>query len=157
MRVRDRVLPGTPARTSRARMEARLSPLHFTRRLWRYRDLVWQMTERDARSRYRGSAGGLFWVAFHPVLMLAVYTVFFTEVFPTRWSGAAGSRADFALVLFVGLLLHGLLAETMHRAPTLVTGNANLVKKVVFPSTGNVGFAVLCRRRSRSSPEVGNS
>lgn len=104
----------------------------FARRLWRHRDLVAQMTERDASSRYRGSAGGLFWMAFHPLLMLAVYTFFFTEVFPSRWSGAAG-RADFALVLFVGLLLHGLLAETMQRAPTLVAGNPNLVKKVVFP------------------------
>jgi lipopolysaccharide transport system permease protein len=114
-------------------MEASLGPFDFTRRAWRHRDLVWQMTERDARSRYRGSAGGLFWVAFHPLLMLAVYTFFFTEVFPTRWGGMQGSRADFALVLFIGLLLHGLLAETMQRAPTLVTGNANLVKKVVFP------------------------
>jgi len=113
-------------------MREPLGPLDFARRLWRYRDLVAQMTERDASSRYRGSAGGLFWVAFHPLLMLAIYTFFFTEVFPTRWSGAAG-RADFALVLFVGLLLHGLLAETMQRAPVLVTGNPNLVKKVVFP------------------------
>jgi lipopolysaccharide transport system permease protein len=116
-------------------MRAMRQPLglpDFVRRLWRYRDLVAQMTERDARSRYRGSAGGLFWVAFHPLLMLAVYTFFFTEVFPARW-GSGGSRADFALVLFVGLLLHGLLAETMQRAPTLVVGNPNLVKRVVFP------------------------
>ncbi len=124
---------GAEVATSRARIP--LGPVAFLRRLWRYRDLVWQMTERDARSRYRGSAGGLFWMAFHPVLMLAVYTLFFTEVFPARWSTLAGggSRADFALVLFVGLLLHGMLAETLQRAPTLVVGNPNLVRKVVFP------------------------
>ncbi len=91
------------------------------------------MTERDARSRYRGSAGGLLWVAFHPLLMLAIYTFFFTEVFPTRWSTGAENRGTFALVLFIGLLMHGLLAEVLSRAPTLIVANPNLVKKVVFP------------------------
>jgi lipopolysaccharide transport system permease protein len=110
-----------------------IHPLQPFRNLARYRDLVWQMTERDARSRYRGSAGGLVWVAFHPLLMLAVYTFFFTEVFPTRWSVAGASRGEFALVVFIGLLLHGLFAEAAIRAPTLVVSNPNLVKKVVFP------------------------
>ncbi|HEX4884403.1 MAG TPA: ABC transporter permease [Casimicrobiaceae bacterium] len=114
-------------------MRPPLGPIDFVRRFWRHRDLVWQMTERDAHARYRGSSGGLFWTAFHPVLMLVVYTFFFSEVFPTRWSTTAGGRGEFALVLFVGLLLQGLLAETMQRAPTLVVGNPNLVKKVVFP------------------------
>jgi lipopolysaccharide transport system permease protein len=114
-------------------MRPALHPLEPLRSFWRHRDLVWQLTERDARSRYRGSAGGLFWMAFHPLLMLAVYTFFFTEMFPTRWSTGAGTRGEFALVLFVGLLLHGMLAEVMTRAPTLVVTNPNLVKKVVFP------------------------
>jgi lipopolysaccharide transport system permease protein len=114
-------------------MRPTIHPLEPLRSFWRYRDLVWQMTERDTRSRYRGSAGGLFWVAFHPLLMLAIYTFFFTEVFPTKWSAAAESRGAFALVLFIGLLLHGMLAEAMSRAPTLIVGNPNLVKRVVFP------------------------
>jgi lipopolysaccharide transport system permease protein len=114
-------------------MRPAITPLEPLRSAWRYRDLVWQMTERDARSRYRGSAGGLFWVAFHPLLMLAVYTFFFTELFPARWAGDASGRAGFALVLFIGLLLHGLLAEVLTRAPSLIVGNPNLVKKVVFP------------------------
>lgn len=114
-------------------MRPAISPFEPFRNYWRYRDLVWQMTERDARSRYRGSAGGLLWVAFQPLLMLTVYTFFFTEMFPSRWSAGAGGRGDFALVVFVGLLMHGLLAEAMQRAPGLIVGNPNLVKKVVFP------------------------
>ena len=114
-------------------MRPALSPLEPLRSVWRHRDLVWQLTERDARSRYRGSAGGLFWVVFHPLLMLGVYTLFFTELFPTRWSSGGATRSDFALILFIGLLLHGLLAEVLSRAPTLIVGNPNLVKKVVFP------------------------
>ena len=114
-------------------MREPLGPISLARRLWQSRDLVRQMTERDARVRYRGSAGGLLWVAIHPLLMLAVYTLFFTEVFPTRWQGEAGSRGDFALILFVGLLLHGLVAEALTRSPSLVAGSPNFVKKVVFP------------------------
>jgi len=110
-----------------------LSPAAFVRNLWSHRDLVWQMTERDALARYRGTAGGLFWVAFTPLLMLGIYTVFFTEVFPTKWGTPGEGRGTFALIIFVGLLLHGFLAETLARAPTLIVANANLVKKVVFP------------------------
>lgn len=43
------------------------------------------------------------------------------------------SKTQFALVLFVGLIVHGLFAEALNRAPGLVVGNANYVKKVVFP------------------------
>lgn len=101
------------------------------RGLWHARDLIIQLTERDTRSRYRGSAMGLFWSAIHPLLMLTVYTFFFTEIFPGRWAGA--DRLDFALVLFIGLLLHGFVAECLSRAPGLVVEQPNLVKKIVFP------------------------
>ncbi|HVF65747.1 MAG TPA: ABC transporter permease [Casimicrobiaceae bacterium] len=101
--------------------------------LWHRRDLLQQMTERDTRSRYRGSAVGLFWSAINPLLMLAIYTFFFSEVFQARWPGAPENRADFALALYIGLLLHGFFAECIVRAPSVVVGNTNLVKKVVFP------------------------
>ena len=42
-------------------------------------------------------------------------------------------KADFALILFVGLIIHGILAECVNRAPSLILGNVNFVKKVVFP------------------------
>jgi lipopolysaccharide transport system permease protein len=102
------------------------------RSLWRARDLIVQLTERDTRSRYRGSAMGMLWSAVHPLLMLTVYTVFFSEVFPGKWT-ATGSRGEFALVLFIGLLLHGFVAECLVRAPGLVVEQPNLVKKIVFP------------------------
>jgi lipopolysaccharide transport system permease protein len=65
--------------------------------------------------------------------MLAVYTFFFSVVFEARWGSAPQSESQFALIVFVGLLLHGLLAEIINRAPTLIVANPNLVRKVVFP------------------------
>lgn len=41
--------------------------------------------------------------------------------------------ADFALLLFVGMILHGVFAECVNRAPSLILANPNYVKKVVFP------------------------
>ena len=106
----------------------------MVRSLWRHRQLIWQMSRREVVGRYRGSVMGLAWSFFNPVFMLAVYTFVFSTVFKSRW-GAGGdeSKTQFALVLFVGLIVHGLFAEVLNRAPSLVLANVNFVKKVVFP------------------------
>ena len=92
------------------------------------------MTWRDVAGRYRGSAMGLLWSFANPIFMLAVYTFVFSVVFKAKW-GTENSQgqSEFALILFVGLILHSLLAEVLNRAPNLITGNVNYVKKVVFP------------------------
>jgi lipopolysaccharide transport system permease protein len=68
--------------------------------------------------------------------MLVVYTFFFSVVFKARWGvveGVEESKTQFAVVLFVGMIVHGLFAEVLNRAPTLITNNINYVKRVVFP------------------------
>jgi lipopolysaccharide transport system permease protein len=77
---------------------------------------------------------GLMWSMLNPLFMLAVYTLVFSVVFKSQWSTGVGeTRPQFAIVLFVGLIVHGLFAEVLGRAPGLVIGNVNFVKKVVFP------------------------
>ena len=102
--------------------------------LWRNRQLIVQMTKREVVGRYQGSALGLAWSFFNPVLMLAVYTFVFSVVFKARWGlGGEESKTQFAVVLFVGMIVHGLFAEVLNRAPGLILANVNYVKKVVFP------------------------
>lgn len=102
--------------------------------LWRNRQLIVQMTKREVVGRYKGSAMGLAWSFFNPVFMLAVYTFVFSVVFKARWGlGGEESKTQFAVVLFVGMIVHGLFAEVLNRAPGLILGNTNYVKKVVFP------------------------
>lgn len=99
------------------------------------------MVRREALSRYRSSTLGAFWAILTPLLMLAVYTFAFGEVFNARWqlpagasiSGGTGSRTQFAVILYAGLIVFTVFAETASRAPGLVIGNPNLVKKVLFP------------------------
>lgn len=78
---------------------------------------------------------GVAWSFLHPLLMLAIYTFVFSVVFEARWPGLMGEQSQirFALLLFVGVIVHGIVAEVLSRAPGLVIGNANYVKKVVFP------------------------
>lgn len=104
------------------------------RSLWRNRQLIMQMARRQVLGRYRGSLMGLAWSFFHPLLMLTVYTFVFSVVFKARWGGIEGdSKAQFASVMFIGMILHGLLAEGINNAPGLILSNANYVKRVVFP------------------------
>lgn len=106
----------------------------FARRLWLNRQLILQMTRREVVGRYKGSVLGLGWSFFNPVLMLMVYTFVFSVIFKMRWgTGVDESKTQFAIVLFVGMIVHGLFAEVVNRAPTLILSNANYVKKVIFP------------------------
>lgn len=91
------------------------------------------MTKREVIGRYRGSVMGLAWSFFNPILMLAVYTFVFSEIFKSRWVGVDTGKGGFAILLFVGMIVHGLFAECANRAPSLVMNNSNYVKKVVFP------------------------
>ncbi len=97
------------------------------------RSLITALVKRDVVGRYRGSVMGLLWSFFNPVIMLAVYTFVFSVVFKARWSGGSETKTEFALVLFSGLLIFNLLSECLNRAPGLIVGNINYVKKVIFP------------------------
>lgn len=104
------------------------------RSVWNNRSLIGRMARREIAARYRGSFVGFFWAVLTPIVMLAVYTFVFSVVFNARWgAGQEQERTQFAIVLFAGLLVHGLLAEVLNAAPSMVAAHANYVKKVVFP------------------------
>ena len=105
------------------------------RSLWCNRNLILQMTKREVLGRYKGSVMGIAWSFFNPVLMLLVYTFVFSEIFKSRWGGigADDSKTQFAVVLFVGMIVLGLFSDVINRAPGLIISNINYVKKVVFP------------------------
>lgn len=95
--------------------------------------LILSLTKRDIASKYKGSLIGLLWTFIYPVLMLAVYTFVFSVVFKARWPGGSDSKTEFALILFSGLMIFNIFSECISRAPSLIIGNVNYVKKVVFP------------------------
>ena len=102
--------------------------------MWRHRYLITQMVKRDVVGRYRGSLLGLVWSFLHPLFMLLVYLFVFGVVFRIKWGVAPQSGGkEFGVILFSGLILHALFAECLVRAPGIIAGNVQFVKKVVFP------------------------
>lgn len=108
-------------------------PLGLATSIIEHRRLIRALAIREIAARYRGSLLGFAWSVVQPVFMLAIYAFVFSEVFKARWPGGVGSKAEFALVLFAGLLVFNMFSEVFNRAPQLVLSNANYVKRVVFP------------------------
>ncbi len=101
---------------------------------WAHRALIARLTRREVVGRYRGSVMGILWPFLTPVILLAVYTFVFSVVFKARWgTSPSESKAEFAVVLFTGMIVYGLFAECLSRAPGLVVGSVTYVKRVVFP------------------------
>jgi lipopolysaccharide transport system permease protein len=108
--------------------------LSFPQALWRQRELWWQLSKREVQGRYRGSMLGWGWSLITPLLMLAVYTFVFSQVFKARWGDLQQSGPlVFAINLFAGLIVFSLFAETANQSPSLMLNNSNLVTKVIFP------------------------
>jgi lipopolysaccharide transport system permease protein len=117
--------------------------LRFPQALWKHRELIWRLSQREIQGRYRGSFLGIAWSFLNPLAMLAVYTFVFSQVFKARWGALEqAGPLGFAVNLFAGLIVFNLFAECVNRAPLLVLANPNYVTKVVFPLEILAGVAV---------------
>lgn len=124
----------SPSILMNSRTRFSVTPPSLFRSLFVHRRLIIELTKREVLGRYKGSIMGLTWSFFNPVFMLAIYTFVFSVVFKARWGiGGDESKAQFAIILFVGMLVHGIFSEVLGKAPGLIVSNANFVKKVVFP------------------------
>ncbi|MBU0484118.1 MAG: ABC transporter permease [Proteobacteria bacterium] len=110
------------------------NPVRIFVHLWQYKHLITQLTKREILNRFKGSFLGLGWAFLQPLLMLTVYTFVFSVIFKAKWGVSPDeSRTTFALTLFMGMITFNIFAEVANMAPSLVLGNVNYVKKVVFP------------------------
>ena len=98
------------------------------RTLYRYRQLIVALTARDLKARYRGSILGFFWSLANPLLLLGVYTLVFTIFFPQQ------VVRNYPLFLFAGILPWTFFSAAVLESTTSISGNAGLIKKVMFPA-----------------------
>jgi len=75
---------------------------------------------------------GFLWTVVNPLVMLAVYAFVFGGIFQARW-GIQGHVSSFVEMLYCGLIVYNIFAETLTRSPNAVIANPGYVKKVVFP------------------------
>lgn len=94
--------------------------------------LIAELVRREFAGRYQGSLGGVLWALIHPLFLLSIYTLVFGVVLKTRWDGGGGTFG-YALYIFAGLIIFNAFSDCLVKAPAMIVGNQNFVKKVVFP------------------------
>jgi len=98
------------------------------------KDLLWQFLVRNVKARHRGSVLGAFWLLANPLLMLGLYVFAFGVVFGGRFTDSPSeSTLDYALGVFLGLNVLGLISGIIGSSPSIIVSQPNFVKKVVFP------------------------
>lgn len=118
-----------------ATMLSLLNPAGGVLFIVRHRDLLRQILLRNIAARYRGSVLGFVWSFANPLMMLAVYTFVFGFIFKMRWDigELENNAASFPLIIFCGLAVFNIFAETVMASTSVVVSNVSYVKKVVFP------------------------
>jgi ABC-type polysaccharide/polyol phosphate export permease len=98
------------------------------------RELMWNLSLRELRTKYRRSFLGWSWSLLNPIATVVIYSFVFGRVF--RAEAPQASNADiknFALFMLVGVLPWGFFGLVSNLGMTALSGNASLVRKVAFP------------------------
>jgi len=95
--------------------------------------LAWYMVQRQISKSTKGSFLGFAWVFLTPFLMVALYTLIFSEVIGLRFR-EIDSVTNFGLYLFCGLIPFMAYTDSVNQGVTSIRGNATLVQKLVFPT-----------------------
>lgn len=112
-----------------------LSPVRCLNHFWNYRAMIYRFYVREMQKQYASTALGVGVAVVQSLALLAIYVFVFSYVFRLRWGDAEtdGSAVGFGIVLFAGLIIFSLLADSLSAATSIITSNAKLVTKVVFP------------------------
>lgn len=94
----------------------------------KYKYLLYQLTLRDIRSRYKQSIIGYVWVIINPLVQLLVYSFVFSTIFrfPTN-------NIPYSIFLFSGLLPWIYLQSSLSTATLSLVDSSDLLRKVYFP------------------------
>jgi lipopolysaccharide transport system permease protein len=98
------------------------------RDLWHYRDLLYILTERDIKVRYKQTAFGALWVIIQPLLTMLIFTLFFGKL-----AGISSDNIPYPIFAYAGLLPWTFFSNALTRSGNSLVGNSNLITKVYFP------------------------
>jgi len=96
--------------------------------LWSYRELLYFLTWRDIKVRYKQTALGAAWAILQPLFLMLIFTLFFGRV-----AGLAPGGGPYPLFAFTGLVPWTFFANAVSSSGNSLVGNANLITKVYFP------------------------
>ncbi len=96
--------------------------------VWRYRELLFFLTLRDIKLRYKQTALGVAWAVLQPLLTMAVFTVFFGKL-----GGLPSDGQPYALFVLAALLPWQLFAYALTQSSNSLVAEQRLITKVYFP------------------------
>ncbi|CAN5611431.1 ABC transporter permease [soil metagenome] len=96
------------------------------RELWRFRELIFFLTWRDVKVRYKQTLLGVAWAVLQPAMLMLVFIVFLGKM-------AKVPSADSPLFVYSGLLPWTFFATAITNAGNSVVGSERLVTKIYFP------------------------
>lgn len=94
---------------------------------YQFRELLYQMTMRDLRIRYKQTVMGFGWAVFMPIINTIVFSTIFTRV------ARIHTDVPYPIYAFSGLLAWNFFASSLRFSVISLTGNTNLVTKIYFP------------------------
>jgi lipopolysaccharide transport system permease protein len=99
------------------------------RELWRFRELLLTLAQRDVMVRYKQAVLGAAWAVLQPLTQMAVFTLLFNRFAGIR----SGSNVPYPLFCFTGLVVWLLFSTGLSQASASLVDNSSLVTKVYFP------------------------
>jgi ABC-2 type transport system permease protein/lipopolysaccharide transport system permease protein len=124
--IRTGSIPTAPG--DELRFRRRLNPRESMRELWHARELLWTLTERDLRVRYKQAFLGAAWALLTPVMMMIVFTFVFQRVAKVDTGGV-----PYPLFAYLGLLPWGFFSSSVSSGGTSILSNGSLMNKVYCP------------------------
>jgi len=106
--------------------------------LWQARELMYMLTWRDVKLRYRQTLLGAAWAILQPLLTMIVFWIFFG-----RLAKISSDGVPYALFVFAGLLPWTFFSSAVLGAASSMVDNSALINKVYFPRVVIPGAAIL--------------
>ncbi len=98
------------------------------RELWEYRELLYFLTWRDIKVRYKQTVLGAAWAIIQPFMTMVVFTIFFGYL-----AGIESDGEPYAIWNFTAMVPWTLFAFGLAQSSNSLVGSSNLLKKVYFP------------------------
>jgi lipopolysaccharide transport system permease protein len=96
--------------------------------LWDYRELLYFLTWRDVKIRYKQTVLGIVWAIIQPLLTMLIFTLFFGKL-----AGVPSDGIPYPLFAYAGLLPWTFFSNAVTTSGNSLVGSANLITKVYFP------------------------
>jgi homopolymeric O-antigen transport system permease protein len=106
--------------------------------VWAHRELLYFLTWRDIKIRYKQTALGAIWAIIQPLFPMLIFTVFFG-----RLAKMPSDGIPYSVFAYAGLLPWTYFASAVGNSASSIVGSSNLITKVYFPRMIIPGSAVL--------------